>query len=207
MKKAILVLLAGAMILSLAACSSVPSKEKIKQALDDGTITFEDAKEKGWIDDAWIDANYQVTEAGSKVQQFEPFTTAYLDGSAASSSIISGKMCLVFFSTAKEETMKKLAALSDISETMKKKGVPVLGVILDKDPASARDKLADMKFPIIVCNDGMKASLSEYSEILDADAIDIALIFTKDGGIYSAWETDVSKDSILEEAESLAKEE
>ena len=95
-KRTVLLLLAGAMVLSLAGCFGAPSEEKIIQALDDGTITVEDAKAKGWIDDDWIDDHFKSVEASTKIHQFDVFETTYLNGEEVSSSIISEEMCLVF---------------------------------------------------------------------------------------------------------------
>ena len=75
MKKKFVIIISSLLILSLGGCSSKPSEEKIKSALDEGTITVEDAKEKGWIDDDWIKANYETVEAKSKIYLFDPFET------------------------------------------------------------------------------------------------------------------------------------
>lgn len=203
MKKITILLLTGLMAFSLAACSATPSDEKIKTALEDGTITVEDAKAKGWIDDAWIKANFEKVEANSKIHLFEPFETTNLDGTPASSAVINGKMCLVFFDTMQEKTMEKLAAFNEACEAMKEKGVPVLGIITDSDWQAAQEKLKDMKFPIIVYNDEMKASLDSYGEMIDNDLV---AVFTKDGGLYTAWQTEATADSLLESAQSLADE-
>ena len=60
-----------------------------------------------------------------------------------------------------------------------------------------------IKFPVIVYNDAMKSSLGKYEDILD-DAL--TFVFTKDGGFYTAWNTNVDKEKILEVADWIAKE-
>ena len=50
--------LAAVMTLSLAACGEkAPSLEEVEQAIEAGTLTVEDALDKGWIDQTWVD-NY-----------------------------------------------------------------------------------------------------------------------------------------------------
>ena len=50
--------------LSLTACGEKqPSQEEVEQAIEAGTLTIEDALEKGWIDQAWVDA-YQDVHRG-----------------------------------------------------------------------------------------------------------------------------------------------
>lgn len=203
MKKPIAILLTSLLALSLTACSGAPSEEKIKTALEDGTITVKDAKAKGWIDDAWIKANFKQIEAKSKIHLFDPFETTYLDGTPASSNLIEGKMCLVFFNTEEEATLSKLDIYNDITSEMKELGVPIIGIITDNDSNMAKDKLKDIKFPVIVYNEEMQTSLKDYSGLIDED---IVSVFTKEGGFYTAWNSKGDKEDVLEFASVLADE-
>lgn len=204
MKKMITVLLSVVLVLSLAGCSSAPSEDEIKAALDEGTITIEDAKSKGFIDDAWVAENYESVEAVTKVFSFDSFETTYLDGTPASSEIIEGKMCLVFFNTEMEDTLEKLAVYNDASDKMKEMGVPVLGIITDQDVDAAKEKLSDIKFPILVYNEAMQTSLKDYSEMIDKDVVSV---FTKNGGFYTSWRSKVETKDLLTSAEVLVNEE
>lgn len=204
MRKLITVLLSVLLIFSFAGCSDTPSDEKIKAALEEGTITIEDAKAKGWIDDAWVDANFEQIEAKSKIYLFDSFKTTYLDGTPASSELIEGKMCLVFFDTQKEDTLEKLNVYNDVYDELKSLGVPILGIITDKDVSAAKEKLTDIKFPVIVYNEEMQASLKDYSNLIDADVVSI---FTKEGGFYTAWNSKGEAEDLLTFAEVLADEE
>lgn len=204
MKKIITILLSAIMVYSLTACSAAPSNEKIKTALKDGTITVDDAKAKGWIDDEWIDKNFEKVEAKTKIYLFDPFETTYLNGTPASSELIEGKMCLVFFNTQKPETMDKFNVYNDICEEMAEIGVPVLGIITDEDLKLASEKVGDSKFPIIVFNDEMQKSLKDYKELVDTDLVSV---FTKEGGFYSAWKSKTDAEDTLSTAKWLADEE
>lgn len=204
MKKTTVAVFTTLLGLSLAGCSSVPSDEKIKTALEDGTITIEDAKEKGWINDEWIEANFEPIKAGSKIYLFDSFQTTYLDGTPASSELIEGKMCLVFFNTTKEGTMDKLKVFNEICEEMETIGVPILGIIIDEQPEAAKEKLNDIKFPILVYNEEMQKSFAQYSDLIDSHVV---FIFTKEGGFYTAWNTRVDSESLLDSARGLADDE
>ncbi|WP_157668635.1 hypothetical protein [Lachnoclostridium phytofermentans] len=204
MKKTTVALFTALLVLSLAGCSSAPSDEKIKTALEDGTITIEDAKEKGWIDDEWVEANFEPIKAKTKIYLFDSFQTTYLDGTPASSELIEGKMCLVFFNTAKDGTMDKLKVFNDIREEMEDIGVPILGIITDEQLEDAKEKLNDIKFPILVYNEEMQKSLAEFNELIDSDVVSI---FTKEGGFYSAWNSGCDSESLLDFARGLADEE
>lgn len=203
MKKMMTIFLSAMLVFSLAGCSTTPSDEKIKDALAEGTITVEDAKSKGWIDDEWIQANYQPIEGKSKIYLFEPFETTYLDGTPASSSIIEGTMCLVFFNTEQPDTLEKLKVYNEVSDQMKEQGVPILGIITDKDVAAAREKLSDIKFPVIVYNEAMLEGFEGYDEIIQQDVVSV---FTKNGGFYSAWRNGETTESLLKYAKDEADE-
>ena len=63
--------LAAAMALSLAACEEKrPSQEDVEQSIEAGTLTIEDALDKGWVDQAWVDAYYEENSvpAASKTE-------------------------------------------------------------------------------------------------------------------------------------------
>lgn len=202
MKKAIAALLSALLVLT--GCSSIPSDEKIKSALEDGTITVEDAKQKGWINQEWIKKHFETVEAKSKIYLFDPFQTTYLDGTFASSELIEGTMCLVFFNTKKAETLEKLKIFDQLYEEMREIGVPVLGIITDDKPDEAKEALSGLHFPVIVYNQEMQNSLKNYDGLARTDLV---WVFTKNGGIYSAWCTKGDADDILSDAEGLVHEE
>ena len=197
------ILMAGLLAVSAAGYRSVPSDSELEKALEEGTITFEDAKSRGWVDDAWLEEHFPPMEAGSKIHSFPPFETTYLDGTPASSQLIEGTMCLVFFDSTQGDTVEKLREISGISEEMTRLGVPVLGIIMDEDLDGARETLSDLKFPVIVYNDEMRASLELYDDMIAGSMVSV---FTKDGGFYSAWSSDCSAGWLLEGAEGLNDE-
>lgn len=203
MKKCVVSLLSVLAVSSLVGCSKAPSDEEIMSAIDDGKITIEDAKSKGWIDDEWIEEHFKPIEQGSKIAPIVPFKTTYLDGTPVSSEIISGKMFLVFFDTSKETTMDKLKSINEITDQLKEMGIPALGIATDKDLDGAKEKLTDMKFPIIAFNEEAAKSFEKYKDIITTDLVSV---FTREGGIYSSWNGNADKDALLKYAKGLADE-
>lgn len=201
MKKIIALCCILALSISLTACGSRPSDAKIKEALDMGTITVEDAKAKRWIDEEWIKENFEQIKAQTKVYLFGDFETTYLDGTPASSDLIHDTMCLVFFNTTGEGTLDKLAIFQKAKEGMEKAGAPLLGIVTDADVDAAKEKLADFDFPIIVYNDEMKAAMADYSEMTEQD---LTANFTHDGGFYSAWYFQPDAEELVETAQAFA---
>lgn len=204
MKKIIIVILSAILIISLVGCDKAPSDMEIKTALKEGIITFDDAKSKGWIDDQWISENIEILEFESKIHLFTDFDTTYLDETAVSSKIIHGKMCLVFFDTKGETTKTQLEVYNSIYSEMESIGVPILGIITDKELPEDKTELEKIKFPIIVYNDDMKTSLADYEEIIDTDVVSV---FTKEGGFYTAWNAVGDSEDLLTFAKVLADEE
>lgn len=204
MKKLIAILISTILMLSIVGCNSNPSDNKIKKALDEGAITLEDAKAKGWIDEEWIKKNFVPIKASSKIHLFAPFETTYLNGTPASSKIIEGEMCLVFFNTNNYTTLEKLKIYNDAYDPMKEKGIPILGILTDENSTAAKEKLKDIKFPIILYNEEMQKSLDQYNSMIKTD---VTSVFTREGGFYSAWQINSTVDSLLKYSEDLANEE
>lgn len=206
MKKLTATLFTALLLLSMTACSSTPSNDKIKAALDEGTITVEDAKAKGWIDDEWVKANFEQMDAKSKIYLLAPFETTYLDGTVASSTLIEGKMCLVFINELTDGTAEKLDEFNRAYEEMNAAGVPILGIVSDdNDTDTATERLKNVTFPIIVRNEDMQRSLalSGFDTMLDYDVVSV---FTKDGGIYTAWRNGETTEELIDYAKDLAHE-
>ncbi|MEG2010094.1 MAG: hypothetical protein RR085_11590 [Clostridia bacterium] len=203
MKKTLLILLTALMLLSLVGCGGKPTDEKIKAALEEGKITMEDAKDKGWIDDAWIEANIEIFEGATKIFAFDEFNTSYLDGTPVSSKIISGTMCLVFFDSTSENALEKLEVFKENAAELEKIGTPILGVITDDDVAAAKEKLGDLPFPVIVFNEEMQTSLERFKDIVSDGVVSV---FTKDGGFYSAWISETDSGELLRLANDFGNE-
>ena len=72
--------LAAILALSLAACGGKkPSLEEVEQAIGAGTLTMEDALDKGWVDEAWVEQYLEEhsVPASDKIEEYRvgAFTT------------------------------------------------------------------------------------------------------------------------------------
>ncbi|GEM_PF-3039017 len=196
-------ILTSLLIFSLAGCNSSPSDEKIKAALENGTISVEDAKSKGWINDEWIKKYFKPIHASSKIYLFEQFQTTYLDGTPTPKNVICGKMHVAFFNSKSAKAMEQIKILNSVYEDFRKYDIPVLGVVLDEDLDGARTRLKDVKFPLIVYNKEMKKSLEQYADFLKSD---YSSVWTKEGGFYTAWANKEDAQSLKSYAEVLSNE-
>ena len=85
MKRFTVIFLAAVCALSLAACGNQkPSLDEVEKAISEGSVTVEDALEKGWITQEWADAyiEQQSVPAVSKTEAgaIGEFTAATLSG-------------------------------------------------------------------------------------------------------------------------------
>ena len=82
MKKKMILAGALALCLTLSACGSqAPSQEEVEAAIEDGSITVEDALNKGWVTQEWVDSYMEENTvpaadkmAVNKVGEFETQT-------------------------------------------------------------------------------------------------------------------------------------
>ncbi|MFQ7401121.1 MAG: hypothetical protein ACLRNW_25580 [Neglectibacter sp.] len=68
-KRAAALGLAALLTLSLAACGEkAPSLEEVEQAIEAGTLTMEDALDKGWVDQAWVDDYWEARTVPPRIK-------------------------------------------------------------------------------------------------------------------------------------------
>ena len=109
--------LAAAMGMSLSACGgSQPGLEEVEQAIEAGTLTIEDALDKGWIDQAWVDAYQEESSvpAGSKMEAgaVGDFTTTTLSGEEFTREQLGDVVFFAFLDPSAEETQAFYDALT-----------------------------------------------------------------------------------------------
>ena len=107
-KRAAALGLAAVMTLSLTACGEkTPSLEEVEQAIEAGTLTVEDALDKGWVDQAWADAYWEESSvpAVSKIEanRVGEFTTTTLSGEPFTREDLGDVLLFAFVDPASEE--------------------------------------------------------------------------------------------------------
>lgn len=110
--------LAAAMALSLAACGEKrPSQEDVEQSIEAGTLTIEDALDKGWVDQAWVDAYYEENSvpAASKTESnmVGDFATTTLSGEAFTREQLGDVVFFAFLDPEAEGTQVFYNALAE----------------------------------------------------------------------------------------------
>ena len=165
--------LAAAMALSLAACGEKrPSQEDVEQSIEAGTLTIEDALDKGWVDQAWVDAYYEENSvpAASKTESnmVGDFATTTLSGEAFTREQLGDVVFFAFLDPEAEGTQVFYNALAEGYGGVAENGAEIL--VCTKS-GTGSEMFADAPFPVILYNDSLAAAVgSNRSMVEDGDA-------------------------------------
>ena len=200
--------LAAAMGLSLTACGSQqPSQEEVEQAIEDGTLTIEDALDQGWIDQAWVDAYQEENSvpAGSKMEAgaVGDFTTETLSGEEFTRDQLGAVVLFAFLDPDAEETQAFYDGLVEGYDGVVENGADI--VVCTKRE-SGNELFADAPFPVILYNDSLKAAIGTSSSSMVEDAeMPNAASWYVNGSFLSAWYSTVEGEDLPASAASFVE--
>lgn len=179
--------LAAACTLSLAACGSQkPSLDEVEQALQNGSLTLEDAVDKGFVTQEWAD-EYQEqrsvpaaskTEAGA----IGEFTTTTLAGEEFTREQIADVSLFAFIDPSDPDAADFYQALADGYEGVKENGADILVCTKGEEDNSLFD---NAPFPVILYNDSLKTAVGNHREIIEG--MPNTASWCVGTSFYSAW--------------------
>lgn len=202
-------MLAGALALSLVlgatACGSKkPSLEEVEEAISSGRVTVEDALEKGWITQEWVDSYLEENsvDAADKIafNALDPFSTPALDGSTYTLENLTGTSFFAFLDPEAEDCAAYYQALAAGYEGVKAAGADLVVAVKGdlKHPL-----FADAPFPVVSYNDSLEAALKQNVEMVaDYSCIGVWMV---NGSALSAWYTTVSAEGLSDDAVSYVQ--
>lgn len=204
MKK--LLLIAGlAMCLTLTACGSkAPSLEEVEAAIHDGSVTVQDALDKGWITQEWAD-NYleeNSVPAADKVtyNKVGEFETLTMEGDTFVNQDLPDTTFLVFLDPEDAEAADFYAELANAVEGIRSAGGDV--VICSKGDMKA-ELFQDAPFAVVEYNDSMKTALAQNDEM--ASDVPCVGVWYVNGSLISAWISQVDAEELADSAASFAE--
>lgn len=161
--------LAAAMALSLAACGEKrPSQEDVEQSIEAGTLTIEDALDKGWVDQAWVDAYYEENSvpAASKTESnmVGDFATTTLSGEAFTREQLGDVVFFAFLDPEAEGTQVFYNALAEGYGGVAENGAEIL--VCTKS-GTGSEMFADAPFPVILYNDSLAAAVGSNRSMVE----------------------------------------
>ena len=199
--------LAAAMGLTLAACGEQqPSREEVEQAIEAGTLTIEDALDKGWIDQAWVDAYQEESSvpAGSKMEAgaVGDFTTTTLSGEEFTREQLGDVVFFAFLDPSAEETQAFYDALTRGYDGVVENGADI--VVCTKRE-EGNDLFAEAPFPVILYNDSVKAAIGSSSGMVEDPEMPNTASWYVNGSFLSAWYSSVDAQELPESAAAFVE--
>ena len=205
MKKIKILTVALAICLALSGCSSKgPSQEEVEKAIADGSVTVEDALEKGWVTQEWVDAYMEENSvpAADKVavNAVGEFETTTLSGEPFTKEDISGVTYLAFLDSGDEGTAAYVQALVDAIDEVRAAGADVVVCVKGEIQAEV---FQDLPFTVIAYNESMQQALGQNDSM--ASGIPCTGAWYVDGSILSAWNAKVEAEDLANSAKSFVE--
>ena len=187
--------LAAALALSLTACGEKrPSQEEVEQAIEAGTLTIEDALDKGWIDQAWVDA-----------------TTTTLSGEDFTREQLGDVVFFAFLDPNAEGTQTFYDTLAEGYDGVVENGADI--VVCTKSE-SGNELFAEAPFPVILYNDSLpvilyndslKAAIGGNSGMVEDEETPNTASWYVNGSFLSAWYSSVDAEELPASAAAFAE--
>lgn len=203
MKKSIVIAGALAFCLALSGCANkAPDPEKVEAAIRDGSVTVQDALDKGWITQEWADRYWEENSvpAADKIEinRVGEFETKTLTGDVFTNQDIPDTAFVVFMDPADTGAADFYAALVDAAEGVRLAGAEIL--VCSKGDMDA-ELFQDAPFPVVAYNDSMKKALSQNDEM--ASGIPCTGVWYVGGSLVSAWSSQIEAEDLADSAASF----
>mgnify|MGYP005775585249 FL=1 len=200
MQKKRVVAAALALCLTLAACGSkAPSQEEVEAAIRDGSVTVQDALDKGWITQEWADSYLEenTVPAADKVafNKVGDFTTQTLAGEEFTNEDLPSVAFVAFLDPEDEGFADFYQALSDGAEGVRSAGADIVACVKGDMDAQL---FQDAPFSIVAYNDSMKEALAQNDEM--ASGIPCTGVWYVNGSLISAWSSSLDGEALAESA-------
>lgn len=190
MKKRLAALgLTTVMALSLAACGEkAPSREEVAQAIEAGTLTIEDALEKGWIDQTWVDdyTEKNSVPAANKVDagRVGEFTTTTLAGDEFTKADLGSVLLFAFVDPSSEDSASFYEEMVNAYDGVQDAGAEMILCLKGEDK---NGQYAEAPFPVIYYNDSLKAALGNNAGMVEGGELHNTASWYVNGSFLSAW--------------------
>lgn len=209
MKRILTTLMTIVCILSLTACkSNHPSLEEVEKAISDGTVTVEDALEKGWVSKKWAETYYEKNSVAaadkSKAYNLGEFSAQTVSGETYTNDNLTPVMYFAFFDPSNADAENSFQKLCDANDTVEKNGGKILVFSMSE---TKTEIFENAPFPVLLYNDSVKEALPDgtadfLEEILHESS------FTgnwyADGYFQQAWSSSIDTDELAQNAKELS---
>lgn len=199
--------LAAAMAVTMTACGEKkPSLEEVERAIEAGTITIQDALDKGFIDQNWVDAYIEENSvpAASKTESnvVADFTTGVLTGGVFTKADLGPVVFFAFADPADENAPAFFQTLVDAYEGVKENGADI---VLCTKSEEGNEIFDSAPFPVILWNDSLKEAVGHNSGMIEDEEIHNTASWYVNGSFLSSWSIVINKDDLVESAAAFVE--
>lgn len=201
-RKSIALAMAAVMLLSLSACGEKqPGREEVEQAIAAGTLTVEDALNRDWVDQAWVENYYQANSvpAVSKTEAnaVGDFTTTTLSGEEFTKKQMEDVLFFAFINPTSDEAKGFYDELTASYEDVRKNGADILVCTTQEN---GNEMFTDAPFPVILWNDSLKTALGDNSGTIGDPEVPNTASWYANGSFLSAWTSWIDAKELAESA-------
>ena len=205
MKKIMTLLLISTMAVTFVACSSnKPSEEDVIAAIEAGTLTTEDAIDKGYVDEQWVEDYYAENSVPamdkSSSNMLSAFETETLASEKFTNEDLSPVTFIAFLNPTSEDAKEQYKILLETYEDVVTNGGDILVVNTSNE---ASDLFDDATFNVVSYNESMKSALGNLSEMVNEDGFTGS--WNVRGAFMSAWYMKVEADGFADTAKSMVE--
>ena len=204
-KRAAALGLAAVLTLSLSACGGKkPSLEEVEQAIGAGTLTMEDALDKGWVDEVWVEryiADHSVP-ASDKMEEYRVggFTTTTISGEEFTNAQVGDVTLIAFVDPKTEEADSFFEEMKAAFSAVDEAGA---GLILCVKGEEELDRFSDAPFPVILLNDSLKDAMGFNRATVEDPELPNTASWYVNGAFLSSWYAALDREDLAQSAESF----
>lgn len=203
MKRLTTMLTAAVLALSLAGCTQgKPSLQDVQNALENGSITLEDAVSKGWVTQSWADEyqNARTEEATDKTTSYAvgEFETQTLSGDAFTNDSLSPVTFWAFIDPTQDDAAQWYQTLVEAYDKVRAFGADLL-ICSKGTPDSAL--FDNAPFPVILYNDSVKSALSNMGMSSMIDELAHTGNWFVESYFASSWYAKISTEQLSHDAD------
>lgn len=198
------VILSALLLFSLVGCSQKPTEEEVKAAIENGNLTIEDALEKGWVTQEWVNSYQQasVIPAADKISanSLEDFTTTDLNGEEFTKENLTTPTFFAFTDPSDADAADFYQNLLSSYENVQENGAQIVLCVKGEETL---ESFSDAPFPVIRYNDSLKQASQKHAEMIEG--IPNTASWYANGAFLSAWYSSVNPDELGKDAQSYVE--
>lgn len=205
MKRWIAIFLAAVCTVTLTACASKrPNTDEVRQAIEEGNVTLEDAVSKGWVTQEWADGYIEENSVPSSNKMeagaFGDFTTTTLSGKEFTRDQMAEVTLFAFVDPSNPDAPAFYQALADGYEEVKKNGAEIL---VCTKAETGNELFEHAPFPVILYSDSLQAATEHHKEMIEG--MPNTAFWCMNNSFASAWFSSIQAEELGDDAASFVQ--